>query len=188
MSIEITVLGAAKVQARATKLAELPQTMGPFMLGMATKLAGHIAKSKLAGQVLNKRTGRLSRSIFPAVYMDGPNTITGVAATNVEYARIHEYGGVIRPVNKKWLTIPLKAALTPAGVMRYPSAPQYPNTFLAKGTIFQKGKGNGAAPVPLFLLRKTSNIPARPFMAPSLREMKGEIIQAIQDRISRAMQ
>lgn len=43
-----------------------------------------------------------------------------VFSAGVPYARIQEHGGEVRPKNAKNLTIPLKAALTGAGVPRYP--------------------------------------------------------------------
>lgn len=45
---------------------------------------------------LDIKTGRLSSSIDSKVTRKGP-VIETVIGTNVEYARIHEYGGVVRP-------------------------------------------------------------------------------------------
>lgn len=45
-----------------------------------------------------------------------------VYVAGVPYARIQEYGGEVRPTKARYLTIPLKEALTPSGVPKYPSA------------------------------------------------------------------
>jgi phage gpG-like protein len=187
MSVQMTVLGVDKMKARLEGWAKFQDRMTPVMLRIATDLATHIDKDKLRGQVLHTRSGKLRRSLHPSVYSTSPTELVAMVSNNTEYARIQEYGGTIRPVNRQWLTIPLPAALTPKGVMRYPSARDYPNTFIAKGTIFQDPKKKGGLPVPLFLLRKTSKIPARPYMAPSLREMKQDILARMTQAIQRAM-
>lgn len=61
------------------------------MTGIATDLSGDVKAEKLSGQVLNVRSGRLRRSINYKI----KTSDTGVEATvgtNVEYARVHEFG------------------------------------------------------------------------------------------------
>lgn len=62
---------------------------------LARDLQRHVMQDKLSGQVLHRRTGTLRSSIN----VKGPEeTTTGVTAsvgTNVVYAGIHEFGGVI---------------------------------------------------------------------------------------------
>lgn len=55
------------------------------------KLVGFIKTSKLSGQVLNRRSGRLSRSVN-AAFSRTEAEIKGSAGTNVAYAKPHEYG------------------------------------------------------------------------------------------------
>lgn len=81
---------------RVTKFfEELPQKAkeeaAKGMGRMVLKLQARVMRDKLSGQVLNVRTGTLRRSIDQAVYQDGIQ-IRGVVGTNVEYARVHEYG------------------------------------------------------------------------------------------------
>ena len=64
-------------------------------------LEGQI-KDKLSGKVLHVRTGRYRSSITNRIEGTGTD-IVGKIGTNVEYARIHEYGGIIRPKEKKFL-------------------------------------------------------------------------------------
>jgi len=74
---------AAAVEARAKRVTER------FCLDMSARVKAR----KLTGQVLNVQTGRLRRSIHHEVRSDGTR-VTGTVGTNVEYARIHEFGGI----------------------------------------------------------------------------------------------
>lgn len=58
-----------------------------------------VAEEKLSGQVLNQVTGTLRDSLFTEVVEDASG-IKAIVGVNTPYARIHEYGGVIEPVNK----------------------------------------------------------------------------------------
>lgn len=58
---------------------------------LTIKLQTHVVADKLQGQVLNVRTGRLSRSIQQAV-TDSGTSVTGIVSTAVKYGRAHEYG------------------------------------------------------------------------------------------------
>lgn len=59
------------------------------MLGIM--LTSHIQKTKLSGQRLHQRTGRLSGSIHEETEENG-DFITTTVGTNVKYARPHEFG------------------------------------------------------------------------------------------------
>jgi phage gpG-like protein len=61
---------------------------------LAIQLQRNVMKDKLSGQVLNVRTGTLRRSINQLVSQTDTST-EGRVGTNVEYARIHEYGGTV---------------------------------------------------------------------------------------------
>ena len=53
------------------------------------KLLAKVKQDKLTGQVLNRVTGRLSRSVT-ANFKDGG--LTGIVGTNVSYGAVHELG------------------------------------------------------------------------------------------------
>ena len=57
-------------------------------------LQAKVKGEKLTGQVLHVRTGRLRRSINTRIDQSS-TTIRGTVGTNVPYAQIHEYGGVV---------------------------------------------------------------------------------------------
>jgi len=65
------------------------KTMQRLAIRMVT-----LVKTKLSGEVLNVRTGRLRRSIHYSMESAGAVT-TVIVGTNVAYAPIHEFGGVI---------------------------------------------------------------------------------------------
>lgn len=161
----------------------------------------------VSGTILHRRTGNLARSLGFRVEQDrgnwqgvigsgaiipNPPVVSGRQSVNktsrVIYANILETGGVIKPVNKKWLTIPLKPALTPAGVTKLPSARDYPNTFAVfrngKGTIFQR---RGKNVVALFLLRKSVTIPAFKYMETTAEQSHSQVVNALVDKIREAI-
>jgi phage gpG-like protein len=112
-------------------------------------------KSKRRGTTLVK-SGKLLRSIDAKV-IDAKTILVTAGGPGVPYARIHHEGGIIRPRNSQYLTIPL-CAKAAAGRAR-----DFENTFIAKGVIFQSN-GEGKKPTALYLLRKQVTIPARPYM------------------------
>ncbi len=80
-------------------------------------LERRLVTERLSGSPLRRRTGALARGWKRMVFIyDGE--VVGKLMTNVPYAEIHEFGGTIRPKRGKWLWIPGKELLTPAGVFR----------------------------------------------------------------------
>lgn len=65
----------------------------------ATIMLSTEIKELLNDVVLHRRTSRLWRSIQPETFRRA-GTIVGIVGTDVEYAAIHEFGGVIRPKNE----------------------------------------------------------------------------------------
>lgn len=66
------------------------------------RLLANKVKGKLSGPVLKVQTGRLRSSIITDIIPQPPKLI-GKIGTNVVYATIHEYGGIIRAKNKPYL-------------------------------------------------------------------------------------
>jgi phage gpG-like protein len=93
----------------------------------ATELAGYIKSEKLSGQVLNRRSGNLSSSVFP----DSSETSTSVsggarAGLDVPYARIHEYGGLI-PAHVVVVKNAKALCFSVGGVMRFAKSVHIPD-------------------------------------------------------------
>lgn len=134
------------------------------------QFVGRFTKSRLSGRSgskgLNRVTGTLARNLLTKTFGKKPdiNTIrtTAFFTTQVPYAKIHEFGGEIRPTKQQALTIPLPAAKTASGALKAP-AREWGNTFIVKtkngeAIIAQK---NGNSLIPLFALKKKVTIPPR---------------------------
>ena len=121
-----------------------------------------------SSDTLGRRTGNLVQSTRPLdIQVDG-GRITGGVVVGEKYAVVHigPRGSVytIRPTNKQFLTVPLDAAKTSAGVARgHMEGP--PWTFLGMPTFIKKGvifgvQGKGQI-VPLFVLKSQVEVPRR---------------------------
>lgn len=117
---------------------------------------------------LKIRTGNLRASVGYEVKGSAIDSLTlGLRATSPQ-ALIQETGGTVRPTRRQYLTIPLDAALTPAGALsgKYllrqvgkkwvtDAGP----TFIRKGVIFAASAGGQV--VPIYVLKKSVRIPPR---------------------------
>lgn len=146
---------------------------------------------KLSGQLLNKRTGTLARSVFGTAEDLGDDVI-GVVGSDLKkapYGRSQELGATIKPVRVANLTIPLSAVLTGKGVARFSardviSNPQgygYTGTFFRKGPsgktiLFGTKKGEI---VPLFVLEKQTVIKPVGYIGVTVREQTPNVKQDI---------
>lgn len=127
VSLDSTRLRAAFQAAPAVLYTELRKAM----VNIAAEHTKRVKKSftaykygKNTGNRLQARSGDLRRAI-------GPPSLTGSSlgtlrmvqvvnrpANSRPYARIQELGGTVRPVQAKKLTIPLRDALDPSGILR----------------------------------------------------------------------
>jgi len=99
----MSVYGANEVIAKFGKVSEQVDAAVIATTKKATlQMQRFIKSDELSGQVLNRRTGRLSRSI-QASFIQDKQSITGRVGTNLVYARIHEFGGDIYPKRAKAL-------------------------------------------------------------------------------------
>ncbi len=149
-------------------------------------IKNYIQKNKLSGQVLRRRSGQLAKSLSFEVFQKGKD-VAGRVGTPKIYSRIHELGGTITAKNTKYLTIPLKAAMTPAGVLRKP-AKEYGNTFvrtIGKNKImFTTEKGRLE---PIFLLKTSVKIPQRPYFRPALKETQKKVSLIVGESVKTAL-
>ena len=158
----------------------LGRVMLKYLKGVSnalTKRHGGAWPSGTTPKTLSKRSGKGVGSIAKSIDIKHKNTIDSVTGYigGKHYLRIHEYGGVIKAKNVRYLTIPLKAALNSNGTTKKKSARQWPNTFVAKSKkgnliIFQK-QGRGRI-VPLYVLKEKVTIKPRLGMGDSLNALK----------------
>lgn len=138
-----------------------------YLEGVAEALSNRHSGAYPGGtsaNTMSRRSGFMIDSITDSVTVTGQTiaTITGSISIPAERA-IHENGGVIRPKNSKYLTIPLPAALDSNGIPKKKSARDWENTFVIKSK-----KGNllivqrdGLELVYLYVLKTEVTIPAR---------------------------
>ena len=90
--ITAKIIGTEEVINRIDKLGpSLRAELKTFQTAFAINTVGYVRGSKLSGQVLQHRRGRLKDSINYRVEDTG-DKIASIIGTNVEYAAIHEYG------------------------------------------------------------------------------------------------
>ena len=110
-----------------------------------------IKPSKRGGGTTLVKSSRLVNSI---TYLTKSKSV--IIGTNVKYAKIQHFGGIITPKKAKYLAIPLTKA---AKVM---NPRDFENTFIRNGIIF---RSNGKEkPTALYVLKKQVKIPKRPFL------------------------
>lgn len=88
-------------------LESMPGSVRTFLMNAVEEqtlaLHRHIKDSKLEGQVLQHRTGKLTSSIFPAgPNVEGESVVGRVASSSdvVHYAAVHEYGMTVEMVRR----------------------------------------------------------------------------------------
>lgn len=103
LPISFKVLNAKRVVDQLNKISDNFATAGEFaMLRACLLVVAHVVKTKLSGQVLKRRSGDLAGSIAPEV-ITKKSEVIGRVGSNLKYARIHELGGVIKPVRAEYL-------------------------------------------------------------------------------------
>jgi phage gpG-like protein len=82
-------------------LADMPERVRAALSAKANALAAELEakiQQKLAGTVLNARTGALAGSIIATIEDSSANVSVSIATSgDVKYAAIHEFGGTIPP-------------------------------------------------------------------------------------------
>ena len=161
-----------------------------------------LISSRLSGgSGLNRRTGVLARvASWDVTTEDAPvGTVMTVKAVGpaTKYAPLQENGGTVRPVNAKWLWIPLPGNQTSKGVARIsPREAIQQGGFISygKGPIFYgkaqtkaQDKTQGPHPIPLFVLKKSATVPARMGAGQLFRAMLPWLEMGLQEDLTGAL-
>lgn len=113
MLLNVTITGGKELVAKFGYLsAEIQAALYIKSLELALMLEAYIKTSKLNGQVLNRVTGALSRSLNNKVDKISGGGVVGrvFSSGDVKYAGIHEYGGTINhPGGTAYVINPKKA-------------------------------------------------------------------------------
>lgn len=165
------------------------------VFGALTLVESSILQNLRSNSGLHVRTGALLNSIGASkrVYRDADGNVVGeIGSQGIPYARIHEFGGTIVPKNARALTIPTEENRRPDGLPKYTIDDLKRSgipIFVAKGTLFavfqrtrrtkggMMGVGGMGQITPMFLLRSSVNIPARPYLRPAIAANEKKIIE-----------
>jgi len=135
------------------------------------------------------RTGGLRNSFNHVVRGGSLGNLVGRYYTNKIYAPVQERGARISPRRARYLTIPLEAAKTQAGVARG-RARDFSDTFIIRskgGNLFIMQRRPGQKAVPLFLLRKQVRIPPRLGLVAEWRAFRPKVVQGLRQATRRAL-
>lgn len=143
----------------------------------------NLAMRRNIRKTFRRHRGGLENIVSEPIDESG-DTVSARVGSSLAYAEIQERGGEIHAKNVKNLTIPLEAFMTGRGYARgtardvigSPGEYGYDGTFFSKGVLFGKrGKGEDAEVEPLFSLRPSVTLPARPYAQPAIDEVAPEI-------------
>jgi len=161
---------AQVVAALQVKQDKLVSALLDKMTYLMQRLQQKIVGEKLSGQVLSRRSGRLADSIIaePAI-LEGTDIVGRVAWAGGEawYGKVHEFGGTrdfvinVQASRREWRR---------AGVLG------------KRALRFMLGGKEVFTPYVFH-----PPLPKRPFMAPSLEEMREEIKEGLRERILEVM-
>ncbi len=142
-----------------------------------------------SGDGVQSRSKALSRSFHTERMGDDLDSLlVRTFSAGVPYAAIQEEGGEVRPKTAQWLTIPLAAAKSPAGIAKG-SARSFSDTFFRmigdRLFIFQK---QGDEVVPLFRLVKSVRIKGTLGFFKTWQEQRGAFAAAVNKATKEALQ
>lgn len=163
------------------------------VLRRAMKLGEQYAKVNLSGKKLFARTGSLRASVKGDVIVEGKTTVIGrlglLVPKNAKvpiYGTAQEEGAEASVPKGRAMTIPLPAALTPAGVPRFTANEArglFAATFWRKDVLFGRKRGGGL--VPLFAASRYVKIGGGPGKGVRfLQEARDELIEPTMKELS----
>lgn len=170
MDLTINIAGQEQVIRALDEHAERAEDISPVFADFGERMVRRI--SRRISRVFEEQSGRLGASL---TYQEGPDSLTisaggspGDGADAVRYARIQHEGGTIRPKRAKFLTIPFPGGPADKRVPLRAADFAHDDTFVAKGIIFRTlsrgGRSGGEQIEPLFILKRSVTLPARPYM------------------------
>lgn len=160
---------------------------------------------RVSGDLLQVRTGNLRRALFYRIEESEKDrevlVRAGADLTKARYGRIHNFGGVIRPVRAQFLTIPQAPNLTGNGVMRVnarefisnPGSIGFVGSFVNRKKTAILGVREDGQVEPVFALVKSVTIKPTGYMTgtlkaelPYVREQLGVVAEEITKELGNA--
>jgi len=172
MQVNPTQLGEMLLQASNVGIGRSGDVLVKYLKQSFTKTSMRVPSPP--GSPPGTVTNRLRNSIQATI----PENGSLIVGTNERYARVQEYGGVLKPRTSKYLTVPAnyEAAQLRANVKTLRSVPDLD---------FRPGRNPGVAFLfrgkrLMFVLKRSVRLPARPYMRPAARN------QTVQGNIAKA--
>jgi hypothetical protein len=168
--------------------------------------AGAILTNRLkrnsGGEILKARSGFLRDSIqFKTEEKEDQITTTVgscvISGKRMTYANIHENGGTIRPINKRFLAIPLPLARQPNQTAKFTptqlrngQASGYRGSFIMNHIIFGVTGGKNyfnQKIIPLFALRISVNIKPTHYMSKTITQCNNQVVTEFINTLEKAV-
>lgn len=154
-----------------TRLAANEKGIRSAIRGGATEGAGRflekIRTEQMSGRPgLNKISGGFQKSWGANITIYGDDVSVTVGSSHIA-SKIHQYGGTIRPVRAKALTIPIHPSA------RGKAARDFSDLFLlrtSKGAFLMRGGRGKAKPQLMYVLKKSVTIPKRLWVLESFKK------------------
>lgn len=160
-------------------LAKLPDAVGGAALADATMQGAEIIRKAARRKAPKGRTKQLSESIAAEVTVSTRDRCEVEVGTDIVYAAIQEFGGVIRPRNAKMLAIPLTGGARAAGTPRAGG----------KLRLIKSKNGNllliDTAGRPQWVLKESVTIPAQPYLRPAFDENQARAVKKAGDALKK---
>lgn len=154
----------ALVKRFRTGATTLGQALRMEMMNQMARAADWSRANRLSGDPLNRRSGRLSRSITPFAKLENGRIVGGLSS-NVPYAHVHELGGIF--------TIP-----------EYTRRPARSRT--AAGKFRKRTEEQQVSSVTV--KQHTATFPERAFLKPALVANRDQVLQGLRSAIIRTVQ
>lgn len=132
-------------------------------------------------QFSGRSTGNMAANRSVEV-KDEDGKVTGTLTFHSNHARLHEYGGVVKPVKGKFLAIPKTES-----ARKVESPRNYPEDLHFVGSDAGGVLMNSANEV-IYLLVTSATMPARPFLRPAMDEHASEIEEAMAEAIKQGIE
>jgi phage gpG-like protein len=167
-------------------LAEFKKLLSLQVFRALTVVEAAIKKQLRGPSGLKRRTGRLFNTWGEnkKVIETGTSVEGELSSAGVPYAAIHEYGGVIKPVNSENLAIPLpgnrRADGSPKVTLQQLFGSMKAQVFTTKNGVvmLSNGKKSKTAKLtPMYVFKKSVTIPARPYIRPALAATQETILK-----------
>ena len=176
-SVRASFVNLREFEAQLKRLENAPAEQALVTAGKA----GGVIIRNAAAEKAPKKTRTLARSIHIEVLESSRYRVWMAIGTDVVYAAIHEFGGVILPKHAKFLAIPIGDLVG--------SPRLHDLRFAKRGNLYVLEDAGGNVQ---YVLKSQVVIPARPYMRPAwdenidraVREM-GEVLKAQIERAAR---